>query len=41
MGDLNDQLTKHIDEAIAMEQDVLRMLDSMIANTRAETGETM
>jgi ferritin-like metal-binding protein YciE len=28
--DLQDQLTKHIDEAIAMEQDVLRMLDSMI-----------
>jgi ferritin-like metal-binding protein YciE len=33
MADLNDQLTKHIDEAIAMEQDVLRMLDSMIQTT--------
>jgi ferritin-like metal-binding protein YciE len=30
---LQDQLTKHIDEAIAMEQDVLRMLDSMIETT--------
>lgn len=36
MGDLNDQLTKHIDEAIAMEQDVLRMLDSMIETTEDE-----
>jgi ferritin-like metal-binding protein YciE len=33
VGDLKDQLTKHIDEAIAMEQDVLRMLDSMIETT--------
>ena len=35
MGDQNlqDQLTKHIDEAIAMEQDVLRMLDAMIETT--------
>jgi ferritin-like metal-binding protein YciE len=33
MGELTDQLTKHIDEAIAMEQDVLRMLDSMIETT--------
>jgi ferritin-like metal-binding protein YciE len=32
-GDLKDQLTKHIDEALAMEQDVLRMLDSMIETT--------
>ena len=32
-GNLKDQLTKHIDEAIAMEQDVLRMLDSMIETT--------
>jgi ferritin-like metal-binding protein YciE len=32
-NDLKDQLTKHIDEAIAMEQDVLRMLDSMIETT--------
>ena len=28
--DLKGQLVKHIDEAIAMEQNVLRMLDSMI-----------
>lgn len=34
--DLQDQLTKHIDEAIAMEQDVLRMLDSMIGTTEDE-----
>ena len=33
---LKDQLTKHIDEAIAMEQDVLRMLDSMIGTTDDE-----
>jgi ferritin-like metal-binding protein YciE len=32
-SDLKGQLTKHIDEAIAMEQDVLQMLDSMIAST--------
>ena len=31
--ELIDQLTKHIDEAIAMEQNVKRMLDSMIATT--------
>ena len=30
---LKGQLTKYIDEAIAMEQDVLRMLDSMIGTT--------
>jgi len=30
---LNDQLVKHIDEAYAMEQNVLRMLDSMIETT--------
>jgi ferritin-like metal-binding protein YciE len=35
-NDLQDQLTKHIDEAIAMEQDVLRMLDSMIETTEDE-----
>ena len=35
-GDLQEQLTKHIDEAIAMEQDVLRMLDSMIETTEDE-----
>jgi ferritin-like metal-binding protein YciE len=34
--ELNDQLTKHIDEAIAMEQDVLRMLDAMIKTTEDE-----
>jgi ferritin-like metal-binding protein YciE len=31
--DLKDQLTKHIDEAIAMEEDVVRMLESMIETT--------
>jgi ferritin-like metal-binding protein YciE len=31
--DLNDQLVKHIDEALAMEQNVLRMLDGMIDTT--------
>ena len=31
--DLKGQLVKHIDEAIAMEQNVLRMLDSMIGTT--------
>ena len=30
---LNEQLVKHIDEALAMEQNVLRMLDSMIQTT--------
>jgi ferritin-like metal-binding protein YciE len=30
---LNEQLIKHIDEAHAMEQNVLRMLDSMISTT--------
>ena len=30
---LRDQLTKHIDEALAMEKNVLRMLDSMISTT--------
>jgi ferritin-like metal-binding protein YciE len=34
--ELRNQLTKHIDEAIAMEQDVLRMLDSMINSTNDE-----
>jgi ferritin-like metal-binding protein YciE len=33
MGQLNQQLIKHIDEAHAMEQNVLRMLDGMIATT--------
>ena len=33
MGQLNDQLIKHIDEAHAMEQNVLRMLDGMISTT--------
>jgi ferritin-like metal-binding protein YciE len=31
--ELRNQLVKHIDEALAMEQSVLRMLDSMIGNT--------
>jgi ferritin-like metal-binding protein YciE len=31
--ELKDQLVKHIDEAYAMEQNVLRMLDGMIATT--------
>jgi ferritin-like metal-binding protein YciE len=31
--ELQSQLVKHIDEALAMEQSVLRMLDSMIAST--------
>ena len=30
MGTLNDQLVKHIDEAVAMEENVKRMLDGMI-----------
>ena len=33
LDELRAQLVKHIDEAIAMEQNVLRMLDSMIAST--------
>jgi ferritin-like metal-binding protein YciE len=33
---LKDQLIKHIDEALAMEQNVLRMLDAMIATTDDE-----
>ena len=33
MDTLKDQLVKHIDEALAMEQNVLRMLDSMISTT--------
>ena len=32
-GDLNEQLVKQIDEAYAMEQNVLRMLDGMIQTT--------
>jgi ferritin-like metal-binding protein YciE len=35
--ELRAQLMKHIDEAIAMEQNVLRMLDSMIGSTRDDT----
>ena len=31
--ELTNQLVKHIDEALAMEQNVLRMLDSMISTT--------
>jgi ferritin-like metal-binding protein YciE len=33
MGQLKEQLIKHIDEAHAMEQNVLRMLEGMIATT--------
>jgi len=33
---LKDQLVKHIDEALAMEQNVLRMLDGMIQTTDDE-----
>ncbi len=33
---LTDQLVKHIDEALAMEQNVLRMLDGMISSTEDE-----
>jgi ferritin-like metal-binding protein YciE len=33
MSTLNDQLIKHIDEAHAMEQNVMRMLDGMIQTT--------
>ena len=33
MGQLKEQLIKHIDEAHAMEHNVLRMLDGMIATT--------
>ncbi len=33
MGTLNDQLVQHLDEAVAMEESVKRMLDGMIATT--------
>jgi ferritin-like metal-binding protein YciE len=33
LGQLKEQLIKHIDEAHAMEQNVLRMLDGMISTT--------
>jgi ferritin-like metal-binding protein YciE len=33
MGSLHDQLVKHIDEAIAMEENVKRMLDGMLQTT--------
>jgi ferritin-like metal-binding protein YciE len=36
MSELEDQLVKHIDEAYAMEQNVLRMLDGMIETTEDE-----
>jgi ferritin-like metal-binding protein YciE len=51
MGSLHDQLVKHIDEAIGMEENVSRMLDGMIQTTddpavvdllekhKAETGQ--
>jgi ferritin-like metal-binding protein YciE len=34
--DAKSQLLKHVDEALAMEQNVLRMLDSMISTTNDE-----
>jgi ferritin-like metal-binding protein YciE len=34
--ELKDQLVKHIDEALAMEQNVLRMLDSIVSTTEDE-----
>jgi ferritin-like metal-binding protein YciE len=34
--ELKDQLIKHIDETLAMEQNVLRMLDGMISTTEDE-----
>ncbi|HZT16956.1 MAG TPA: DUF892 family protein [Gaiellaceae bacterium] len=34
MTTIHDQLIKHLDEAHAMEHDVLRMLDGMISTTR-------
>jgi ferritin-like metal-binding protein YciE len=37
MSTLEEQLVKHIDEAHAMEQNVLRMLDSMIETTTDAT----
>ena len=33
MSDVKEQLVKHLDEAYAMEQNVLRMLDGMISTT--------
>jgi ferritin-like metal-binding protein YciE len=36
MADLDDQLNKHIDEALAMENNVLRMLDGMIETTHKQ-----
>jgi len=36
MTELNDQLNKHIDEALAMENNVLRMLDGMIETTHKQ-----
>src|SRR4029079_4222763 len=38
MADLNEQLNKHIDEAYAMEQNVLRMLDGMIETSEDAEG---
>ena len=35
-AELEAQLVKHIDEAVAMEQNVLRMLDGMISTTEDE-----
>ena len=36
MAELDDQLNKHIDEALGMEQNVLRMLDGLIETTHLE-----
>jgi len=36
MADLNEQLNTHIDEALAMEQNVLRMLDGLIETTHVQ-----
>jgi ferritin-like metal-binding protein YciE len=38
---LRDQLTKHLDEALAMEANVVRMLDSLIRTTEDEGSATL
>jgi len=40
MADLDDQLNKHIDEALVMEQNVLRMLDGLIETTHVREIKT-
>lgn len=40
MADVNEQLNKHIDEALAMEQNVLRMLDGLIETTHVQELKT-